>query len=252
MAETGMNTAKTTENGSGAGPTNPSDVQTPPKRTRKVSPRKSIDERMLSAHKAIHNSLEDPVVLETLSPYGYNETKINEGKTLYEELDTLIRKQKKEYGDQYEATNALYKVWGEADGLYMNAVKVARVAFKDNTKAQNTLRLFERRKQTISGWLEQATVFYNNLVEDEELKKAMALYGYNDAKLTAERGVLEKVIKANRDQDKEVGDAQQATKNRDEKMDALDDWMSDFIAIARVAFTEKPQLLEKLGILVPS
>ena len=51
---------------------------------------------------------------------------------------------------------------------------------------------------------------------------------------------------------KREGEAQQATKDRVAAMDALDEWMSDFVAIACIALEEIPQFLEKLGILEPS
>ena len=48
------------------------------------------------------------------------------------------------------------------------------------------------------------------------------------------------VSKAHRLQDMEVGEAQDATKQRDAKLDELNEWMSDFRAIARIAPEDHP------------
>lgn len=54
---------------------------------------------------------------------------------------------------------------------------------------------------------------------------------------------------ANAAQQKEKGEAQQATLERAAAFDELDEWMGDYIAVARIALEAKPQFLEKLGVL---
>jgi hypothetical protein len=51
---------------------------------------------------------------------------------------------------------------------------------------------------------------------------------------------------------KEKGEAQTATQLRDEAFEDLQDWMSDFIAIAHIAMEDQSQYLEMLGIVEPS
>ena len=41
-------------------------------------------------------------------------------------------------------------------------------------------------------------------------------------------------------QKKETSEAQRATHDRDAAMDALDDWMSDFIGVSRIALSQDP------------
>jgi len=207
----------------------------------------TIDERMLAAQVAIDNGLGDADILAALSAFGYDEAKLNAGKTLYEEAVVLVNRQKAEYGDQYEATQAVTAAWEAADAAYVRTLKVARVALQDDAKARAALMLGGRRKRTISGWLEQATAFYDNLAGDAGLLATMGGFGYTQAKLDAERALVQVVVEANLAQEKEKGEAQDATQVRDAKLDALDAWMSDFKAIAQVALDEHPQWLEKLG-----
>lgn len=46
---------------------------------------------------------------------------------------------------------------------------------------------------------------------------------------------------------REVGESKNATKARDAAMAAMQDWMTEFYAVARIALEEQPQLLEALG-----
>lgn len=212
----------------------------------------SIDERLLRAGVAINNALNDAGIQNALAVFGYDANRINEGKTLLEAADNLVKQHKKEYGEQYEATGAFKAALNTADRAYMKSLKVARIAFTEKPDAQTALMLYGIRKRTLSGWIQQAESFYKNLLADADFMAQMAVYGYTQEKLEAELSLVQAVSDANLAQEKEKGEAQQATYDRDAKMDELDKWMSDFVAIARIALDENPQWLEKMGIVEPS
>ena len=44
------------------------------------------------------------------------------------------------------------------------------------------------------------------------------------------------------------GDAQIKTKIKEESFIKINDWMSDFYAVAKIAFSDQPQMMESLGI----
>jgi hypothetical protein len=50
----------------------------------------------------------------------------------------------------------------------------------------------------------------------------------------------------------EIGESQEATRGKDKALAELEEWMSDFYAVARIAMEDQPQLLESLGLLVRS
>ncbi len=215
--------------------------------TKSTTKSRSIEERLLSAQVAINNALDDADIQSELSQLGYTAAKIQAGKTLLDEAQALVNQQKVEYGEQYQATEVVRLAWDAANKAYTRTLKVARVAFKGNPKAENALQLAGKRKQSLSGWLQQALAFYDNLLKYADLRAELANFGYTQAKLEAEQAMVGVVFETNQLQEAEKGDAQEATKLQDAKLDALDDWLSDFKAIAEAALEDTPQRLEKLG-----
>lgn len=208
-----------------------------------------IAEFLLAAQVMIENSLADPVVKEALAAYGYSGETLAAGKTLYEETIALQNTQKKEYGDQVAATSELNDLWETAEQQYKKTLKIARIAFQDHPKADKAVMLFGRRKESLSGWLQQAQAFYANIQNDADLMNALSKYGYSSERLQQEAGLLNQIALKNQQQKKEMGEAQAATQARDKKIDELAHWISDLRAVAKVALADNPQQLEKLGIL---
>ena len=210
--------------------------------------RVKMDKFLTDADIAIENVLAEREMLETLAVFGYDAKRISQGKELYSTAKELYRMQKVEYGEQFEATEDLEKAWDDAKKVYSKHVKVARVAFKKHEGIQSKIDLHSQRSRTIFGWLAQAEQFYNTILDGEEYIGYFTKFGITNEALNDGRTLVVNVREADRKQEREAGDAQRATEKRDEAFDALDDWMDDYIAIAKIAFEDDKQLLEKMGI----
>ena len=213
---------------------------------------RTLAQRLRNAELAINNTLSNPAILAAVSIYGYDQARLEAGRSLYEEVHQLAELQKKEYGEQHEATADLQRKWDEADMVYMTALKIGRIALRGNESARNALGLDGSRKKSRSGWLEQSRRFYKNMLRTPEFMAKMADYNYTQAKLEAEAALIEEMATASDLQYKERGEAQEATKIRDAKLDELDQWLADYKVVAQVALASAPQRLEQLGWVVES
>ena len=185
-------------------------------------PTKSIDQRLLEAQQAINGSLNNPDILQAVTRMGYDQPRLQTARALYDEVMGLVAAQQREYGEQYEASATLQAAWDAADLAYKRTLKLCRIVFRDSTKAQNTLGLNGSRKKSLSGWIEQVTTFYMNLTGDAGLVAALSTYGYDKTKLQGEAALVQAVVEARAAQNKERGEAQEATQLRDAKLDELD------------------------------
>lgn len=212
----------------------------------------SIDQILYESGMRINNSLSDAKILNAVSLMGYPETKLNEGVTLLGDATTLFEEQKREYGELDAAQVGFETERKAANTTYVNLVRIGRIAFKKDVKAISTLELHGRRAHTISGWLRQTQGFYRAILANNDWKAALAVYGQTEEILNAQLAAVESVATASETVKKEKGDAQNATLERDEKLEELVEWVNDYEVIARIALADKLQLLEKLGIVVKS
>lgn len=208
-----------------------------------------IDQFLLSSQLLIENTLTDTEIKTILAGYGYTETKLMTGKSLYETAAALHYAQKKEFGEQVAATAELDSFRDKAHQQYIRTLKIARVAFNEKVKADKATMLYGRRKQSLSGWLQQAKAFYANILADNDFLASLSEYGYTQEKLGHELALIDQVTAKHLAQKKEMGEAQEATETRDKALDDLARWVSDFRAVVKVALYENSQKLEKLGIL---
>lgn len=210
-------------------------------------PKRGMAQRLFRAYQAVEGALADEMIRAAVAPFGYTEERLLEGRALVEEAQRLVAKQRLEYGEQYEASQQVQQAWATARTAYARTLKVARIALRGNSLAEGALLLRGERHERLSGWLEQATTFYRNLLDTPDLLAALHPFGYTPAVLAHEVALVEAVRAASIAQQYEKGEAHAATQQRDAALATLDAWLADFKAIAQVALAANPQWLEKLG-----
>lgn len=213
---------------------------------------KMIDQLLLKSGIAINNGLDNSEIAGYLAEYGYSAERITEGKTVHTTASQYNQQQTQEQGEQIQATIALNGALEAAKAPYMKYVTIGRIAFRKFPGIMIKLELTGDRKQSYSGWTSQANIFYSNLLADADALAKMSEFGVTSEKLLAGQALVTTVEEKLAAQKKEIGEAQNATKERDQAIDQLQEWYSDYIEIARIALEEHPQYLEILGIIEPS
>ncbi|MBK3515733.1 hypothetical protein [Carboxylicivirga marina] len=210
----------------------------------------TIAEFLFQCGLRINNSLNDSKVQEAVSVFGYTAERLEAGRNILDASNALNETFVKEYGE----LDAAYEQRNEAKDLanfkFQGHLAVARIVFKSNPSASTALALNKPLPRTNSEWFTRSRAFYNNLLSNAEWLAAMADYNAGEEMLKSVLADIQGVENYSDVIMREKGDAQNATKERDAKLEELNEWVNDYESIAKIALNEKPQLLEKLGIVV--
>lgn len=191
---------------------------------------------------AINNSLADSGVRDQVAAYGYSVDKLNEGRALLDAAQAASNDQLAAAGEQQQATAAFQQANIAARDAYQALAKVARATC--DKASQTMLGLSGRVPQSTSGFLTAAFTLFDNAPR----VPALANFGYDEAKLTAGRGLIRALQTADQAQEVAKGTAQQATGAQQAAVKALDAWLAQYLKIAKVALRTDAQQLEKLGV----
>lgn len=213
--------------------------------------KQKIDHRIGKADLAIQNTIKNEPIRERMKEYHYDNTRMKQGEKKVERVKKAVLKQKKKLSKKLLATLELKKVLRLAKETYMGFRKLAHMALKGDTALMATLGLDKSSARTLAGWLAEARQFYSNAMASDEIMEKMAKFAVNREKLEKGQRQLEDVKKAQEYQKKRKGDAMAATEELHQALEQMDEWITDFFKVARIAL-KGSQLLEALGIKVPS
>ena len=214
-------------------------------------PGKTLTEKLESSRILIFNS-RNAEVTTLLNEMGIDSAYLDAGEALYKETTALVNQQKKEYQEQNQAYDKFYLEKDDAEVNFNRTLKLVKVLSRNDKDLQNRLGLQNSKTYAIAQWIEAAIDFYNRLLNESTFLTKLAKFKVNTERLNAEKTAIETLKELRNQAAIEKGQAQEATRLRNEKLAELDDYCTELKAIAELALEKKPQLLEQLGIVVPS
>ena len=99
--------------------------------------------------------------------------------------------------------------------------------------------------RTYIKWLEAAKKFYSVASADTAVQGKLSHLKISVDDLTAANTLISELETARAVYLKEKGESQDATKGKDAAFAKIDDWMSEFYAVAKIGLEDNPQLLEQ-------
>lgn len=205
-------------------------------------------EEMLQSYGAMFENLSKDLDLKKeLEEYGYDEVKIQEGKAIYDKARQAFDKNIKETREYSLSLLEFKEKYKELYKGFSSDRTKSRIDFKEGSKEFIKLRLKGRMERVASKSIEQIRAFYKVLSEDDGLIQVLSAYKIDQDRVREQLQKLSETEKAYATHQNLIGESQQATKNKNNAFDVLNQWVSKFYKVARIALKDRPQLLESLG-----
>lgn len=209
---------------------------------------RSIANRLESARLALTNALAESELLTALAQFGYDEARLQQGQGLYEQALAVWQGQQQKQSRRRAATAAFQQADAATSRAYRRGVKLCRTLYRDDAVTYRALGLTGSRRKGFASKVAQMRLFYTSALGSPEILATLADYGITEGQLQDDFALVAALESARSQREIESSAAQDATQNREEALTALERWMRDFVAIARLALEENPQRLEMLGV----
>tara|TARA_R110001583_G_scaffold19334_1_gene75682 strand:+ start:2950 stop:3609 length:660 start_codon:yes stop_codon:yes gene_type:complete len=199
---------------------------------------------------ALENAEKQAQIAVILAELGFTSEIIGEGKTL------LLATRQAYDGNQTEddETNAAYAAFSKQkeslEDIFDMHRKKAKVVFRKDSLTADKLAISGAIPRTYIKWVEAAKKFYSLASTDADIQGKLARLKISPEDLTAAASLITDLEAARSFYLIEKGESQDATTAKDAAFYKIDDWMSEFYAVAKIGLEDNPQLLEALGKIV--
>lgn len=201
---------------------------------------------------ALENVVKQTELFTAMSNFGYDAETIALGQQKYDQCRHIYDLNKTEDQESKDAYAAFESKFNQLVEDYKLHRKKAKIVFRKEAGIIIKLKLDGQVPTSYLKFMEVMKVFYKILLEDVSLQTEVGSLNISLEQLTAAKALLDEVDAARVDYLREVGESQDATKQKDASFAEIDDWMHEFYAVSHIALEDNPQLLEALGVFVRS
>ena len=201
---------------------------------------------------SLDNAENQSEIATIMTEFGYDSETIGQGKALLAETRQAYAANKTEDDETSAAYKSFSNLKDQLAETYSLHRKKAKVVFRNDSLTMDKLAVSGSVPKAYVKWLETAKKFYSVASTDTDLQSKLARLKITTDDLTAASTLISNLEAARADYLREKGESQDSTKIKDAAFVKIDDWMSEFYAVAKIALEDNPQLLESLGKLVRS
>ncbi len=212
---------------------------------------KSITSKLDAYRALIYNSRNEELA-PMLATYGVDAAFLDEGEALYLETMRLMEAQKKEYQDEREAFDIFFARKDAVEKAFQNSRDLVRELSKNDPDLQERLKFAPLSRLPVRDWIQAGVEFYDNLLRETALVDRLARFNVTVDRLNLEKQELEALRELRTKTLVEKGQAQDATRLRNQKLEELEDYCRLLKTLAALALEHRPQLMESLGVLARS
>lgn len=201
---------------------------------------------------SLANVENQPAIATTMAEYGYDLTVITKGRELLEVTTTAFNFNQQEDNETIQARADFDAKVSLMTDKYSSHRKKAKVIFRKDEVTLKQLGLTGQYSRAYTKWIATMKTFYNGVRSNAAHLAKLLVFKITEEEITACITEINAIETTRTLYLKEVGESQDATKSKDKALEELEEWMSDFYAVAKIAMEDQPQLLESLGLLVRS
>jgi hypothetical protein len=193
-----------------------------------------------------------PVIKSAMGDFGMDEGNLAQGREFYEQARTSKERSEREEKETRLSWNAYEEAFDEFRADYAKHREFVRVFYKGNKELLIKLGMRGRLSNKYNEVFDKGKSFYTVAQEDPLVQERLSQVRVTPDVVAESLAKLERVLALRSHYDKEAGESQEITQNKNTAMKKLKTWLSRFDAAAKIALYDKPQLREVLGIFVRS